>query len=297
MHFDLVDMKLFVHIAESNSLTLAAEQSYMSLPAASMRIKSVEQRLGTKLLYRHGRGITITPAGQAFFHYSLVTMQNIERLLGEMQDYANGVKGCVRIFADAGSIGFLPTALRTFLSTNPCLSIDLRERSSHDITHAVSDGSADMGIVAGNACTGDLQIVPFKQGRLVLATAAHHVLADRKTIGFNETLEFDYIGLLDESAIQASINHAAKEIHSALKVRIEVGNFESLCRMIEANVGIGILPRSVARRHEKNMALRIVDLQDDWAVWNLQICVRSMALLPSFARELIDVLVDNAATD
>jgi DNA-binding transcriptional LysR family regulator len=297
MHFDLVDMRLFVHIAESNSLTHGAQQSYMSLPAASMRIKNVEQKLGTKLLYRHSQGVTITPAGQAFLRYSLMTMQNIERLLDEMQDYANGVKGHLRIFANTNSIEFLPTVLSAFLTTHPDVSIDLKERLSRDIVHAVTEGSTDIGIVAGDVHTGDLQVLPYKRDRLVLVTAHQHNLAGRKTISFSDTLDFDYIGLLEGSAIHAFISQVARDVHKTLKVRIQVSNFEALCRMIEANIGIGIVPESVARRHEKKMNLRLIQLQDDWAVRNLQICIRSHALLPSFAKELIDLLVEDGTAN
>ena len=297
MHFDLVDMKLFVHVAESNSLTHGAEQSYMSLPAASMRIKNVEQKLGTKLLYRHSQGVTITPAGLAFLHYSLMTMESIERLMGEMQDYANGVKGLLRVFVDTNSIEFLPSVLSVFLATHPDVSIDLKERLGHDVVHAVCDGSTDVGIIAGDVPAEDLQVLPYRRDRLVLATAIHHALSAREAISFDDTLEYDYIGLVEGSAIQAFVSQAAKEIRRPLKIRIQVGNCEAMCRMIEANIGVGILPESVARRHEKNMSVRILALRDDWATRNLQICVRNIDLLPTFAKELIELLVADAAGD
>lgn len=294
MFFDLVDMRLFVNIAKTSSLTHGAQLSYMSLPAASTRIKNIEDRLSTKLLYRHSQGVTITPAGHAFLHHALLVMQHIENLMGEMHDYANGVKGHVRICANTNSIEFLPVALAAYLASHPHVSIDLRERLSRDVVQAVMEGSTDIGIVAGNVHTGTLQVLPYKRDRLVLTTAVNHPLAERGTIAFSESLECDYVGLLEGSAMHAYISQAAKEINMPLKVRIQVGNFEALCRMVEENVGVGILPESVARRHEKNMKIRIVELNDDWAVRNLKICVRDMQMLPSFARELVDLLVADA---
>lgn len=52
MHFDLVDLRLVVRVAESNSLTRGAEASFLSLPAASTRIKNLEESIGSKLLFR-----------------------------------------------------------------------------------------------------------------------------------------------------------------------------------------------------------------------------------------------------
>jgi DNA-binding transcriptional LysR family regulator len=90
---------------------------------------------------------------------------------------------------------------------------------------------------------------------------------------------------------------AAEELQRSLRVRIQVGNFEELCRMIEANVGIGILPESAARRHRSTMGFRIVQLKDAWATHNLQICVRRLRSLPTFARDLVGLLVADAASD
>ncbi len=63
-HFDFADLRLFICIAQENSLTRGAERVHMSLPAASTRIKNLEESLGTKLLYRASNGVTLTPPGQ-----------------------------------------------------------------------------------------------------------------------------------------------------------------------------------------------------------------------------------------
>jgi DNA-binding transcriptional LysR family regulator len=67
--------------------------------------------------------------------------------------------------------------------------------------------------------------------------------------------------------------------------------------MIEANVGIGVLPRSSAIRYVKTMNIRLVEIEDAWATRNLLICVRSLDLLPSFARELVDLLTQKCKSE
>ena len=64
MHFDLVDLRLMVRVAEANSLTRGAEAAHMSVPAASTRIKNIEESMGTKLLYRTSQGVTDTYFGR-----------------------------------------------------------------------------------------------------------------------------------------------------------------------------------------------------------------------------------------
>lgn len=293
-HFDLVDLRLFVNIAEMNSLTRGAERSHMSLPAASTRIKHLEDSLGTKLLYRASHGVTLTPPGQALLHHALQMQRQMEHLCADLQEYAQGIKGHIRIFANTTAISeFLPTVLSQFLASHRSVNVDLRERLSHDIVRAVSDGTADIGIVAGNVRTEGLEVLPYRKDHLILVCARGHALGERRSIAFADTLDLDYVGLPEASAIHAFLVEAADRVHKRLKLRIQVGNFEAMCRMIEANVGIGILPESSARRQAKTMDIHLVQLTDKWAVRDLKICVRSLDLLPSFARHLVRLIVAN----
>ena len=77
-------------------------------------------------------------------------------------------------------------------------------------------------------------------------------------------------------------------------LRIQVGNFETACRMIEAGVGVGILPSSASARHAQSLRIALVPLSDPWALRAQMICVRSLEALPGFARDLVDLLVQDA---
>ena len=291
-HFDLPDIKLFVNIEEANSLTRGAERSHMSLPAASIRIKNLEEGLGVKLLYRTSQGVTLTPPGQAFMHHARLVLQQLADLRGDLSEYVKGTRGHVRMFANTTAMAeFLPALLPQFLASHPDVNVDLKERLSHDIVRAVSEGKVDVGILAGNVRTDGLEILPFREDRLVLVVPPAHPLADRGRIDFNEALAHDFVGMVEASAIHAFLAQAAGDLNRPIKMRIQVGNFETACRMIEAGVGIGVVPHSAASRHAKTLNIRMVEIADEWAVRKLQVCVRSLQSLPAFARELVELLV------
>jgi DNA-binding transcriptional LysR family regulator len=295
MHFDLVDLRLMVRVAEANSLTRGAESSHISLPSASTRIKNLEESIGTKLLNRTSQGVTLTPPGQAFVHHARLVLGQIESLRGDMQEYAKGVKGHLRVFANTTALGeFLPPVLRAYLLSHPDVNIDLKERLSHDIVRAVTEGQIDIGIVAGHVRTENLEVLPYRQDRLALVVPVGHALAATESIDFEQSLDFDHIGLHESSAIHAFLRQVCDGLHRRLPLRIQVGNFEAACRMIEANVGVGILPESAARRHAQTMAIRIVALKDEWSLRALLICMRKLDALPGFARDLVDLLVADA---
>lgn len=294
-HFDFADLRLFIRIAEENSLTRGAERVHMSLPAASTRIKNLEESLGAKLLYRASNGVTLTPPGQVLLQHALDVQRQMEHLCSDLQEYAQGMKGHVRLFANTTAITeFLPGVLSRFLASHRNVNVDLRERLSPSIVRAVTDGAADIGIVAGNVRTEGLQVLPYREDRLILVCARGHALDQRHEVSFEETLDFDHVCLPEASAIHSFLMEAADRANRRLKLRIQVGNFEAMCRLVEANVGIGIVPESAARRHAQTSDIHLVQLTDKWALRDLKICVRSLDMLPNFARDLVALIVEDA---
>ncbi|MBB2917674.1 LysR family transcriptional regulator [Cupriavidus alkaliphilus] len=294
MRFDLVDLKLFTHIAEAQSLTGGAQRSHLSLAAASTRIKNLEEHVGVKLLSRSSQGVKVTGAGETLLAHARRVLRQLEQLSGDLQEYAAGVKGHVRVFANTTAMSeFLPAVLRSYLVSHPDVTIDMHERLSPDIVRAVQEGIVDIGIIAGNVRTDGLEVMPYRRDRLVLATALSHPLAERGRVDFIDTLDYDFIGLPEDSAIHNFLKRAAADLQRSLRWRVQVSNFETACRMIEANVGVGVLPETTARRHAKAMSLRIVQLDDEWAERQLQICVADLDALPLFARKLVDLLVED----
>ena len=292
LFFDFVDLRLFVNIAETSSLTRGAERSHTSVAAASTRVRNLENALGTKLLNRERQGVTLTPAGEAMLQHALVILQQAERLRGDLLEYAQGVKGSLRMFANTTAMTeFLPAALGTFLSVHPRVDIDLEERMSLDIVRAVSEGSADIGIVAGHVPTGTLELMPYQKDRLVLVTAFDHPLAVHERVSIEQALGHDFVSLHSGSAIYAFMMQIANDLGTRFPIRVQVSSFDALCRMVAAGAGVGILPASAARRLAQTTAIHVVELSDAWAERQMQICVQDMEALPGFARELVDFLV------
>ncbi|MHC8944965.1 DNA-binding transcriptional LysR family regulator [Advenella incenata] len=300
MHFDLTDMQLMVHISEVNSLTKGAERSHLSLPAASNRVKNLENNLGTALLYRNSQGVTLTPSGEAFVRHAHIVLRQLEHLRGDIREFAEGIKGKVRVYANTTAMNeFMPDILSRYLALHPDVSVELRERLSYRIVKLVSEGLADIGVVAGIdedqiASDDGVRFIPYRSDNLVLVTSQNHRLAAYDELAFAETLSYEFVGLSEWSAIHAFLKQAAETLGSPLRFRVEVGGFEAACRMIAANAGIGVIPETAAMRYVANMPLKIIHLSDSWALRRLYVCVRRLEDLPSFAQELVALMQADA---
>ena len=298
MHFDLNDLRLFVATAELGNLTRAAERQHLSLAAASARIKALETQCGLPLLSREARGVRLLPPGEAFLHHARLLLQQSDQLRAELLEYGGGLRGHLRVFANTTAVtDFLPELLPGFLTRHPHINVDLQEKPNALIPRGVRDGRADIGIVAGSVDTLGLESIHFSTDRLVLITSRRHRFARRRRIAFAETLDEDAIGMQQGSTLQAFLGQITERLGKRQKLRIQLGSFDAMCRMIGSGVGIGVVPESAARRNLESMQLALIELSDSWCVRERYLLVRDRAALPTYAQALVETLCDHYATD
>ena len=291
MQFDLTDLRLFVATAELGNLTRAAERQHLSLAAASARIKALETQAGLQLLTREARGVRLLPQGEAFLHHARLVLHQTDRLRDELLAYGGGLRGHLRVFANTTAVtDFLPELLPAFLAAHPRINVDLQEKPNAQIPRGVREGRADIGIVAGNVDTLGLEAIHFSTDRLVLVTSRQHRFARRKRIAFAETLEEDAVGMAQGSTLQAFLAQITEHLGRRQKLRIQLGSFDAMCRMIGSGVGIGVVPESAARRNQQAMRLALIELGDDWCVRERYLLVRDRASLPTYAKALVEAL-------
>jgi DNA-binding transcriptional LysR family regulator len=291
MRFDLTDLGLFRHVVEAGSITRGAERANLALAAASTRIRNMEDALGASLLVRGRHGVRPTQAGSTLLAHARTMLTQAEKLREDLGAYAGGLVGQVRVLSNTNALTeFLPETLSSFLAAHPNVSIDLEERLSDEIVGLIAEGVGDVGVVAGTVDVGRLTTYPFRTDRFVLVVARDHPLAHRPRIGFAEVLEHDFVGLDRASALQRFLADKAARAGQSLRLRVQLRSFDAVCRLVECNVGIGIVPETTARWATKTMAITVVPLADAWAVRDLTICVRSFGELPTHARQLVEHL-------
>jgi len=267
----------------------------LAVAAASTRIRNMELELGTALLNRDRQGVQPTPAGRTLLHHARLLLQQAERMRGELGEYADGLKGHIRLLSNTNALTeFLPEPLSNFLASHPHVNIDLEERLSDEIVAAVADGKADIGIVAGTEDVTGLEVFPFRVDRFVLVTSVNHKLAKSTSIAFTDVLDFDFVGLDRSSSLQRFLSEKADRIGRRLKLRVQLRSFDAVCRLVECDVGIGVVPETTAERNARTMNLHRIQLADEWALRNLTICVRKLADLPTYAQELVKHLTVKA---
>ena len=291
MRPDLASLALFIRIAETRSITKAANACHIALAAASRRVTQLEDQFGVQLLYRTAKGVELTPAGHAFLARARLMLQQVDEMRAEISDYSKGVKGMVRVQANASALAqYLPDDLATFAIAHPAIKVSLDEERSGAIVEAVHAGTTDIGIVMEGADAAGLQLLEYRTDTLVAVVPDAHPLRAKK-LAFAKLLDQDFVGLESTTVISQMMLGQASHAGKPLRLRVQVKSFDVVARLIQAGLGIGILPEGATHAFAGSMGLRTIALTDAWATRKMFVCVRQYAALPAAARQLADHLV------
>jgi DNA-binding transcriptional LysR family regulator len=291
MRFDLVDLRLFLHIADAHSITHGARRANLALASASERIRGMEKMLGVALLVRDRSGVSLSSAGQCLLEHARLIVQQVERMRGDLACYARGLSGTVSLLSNTAAMSeHLPRVLASFLADHPTLNVDVEERESTDIAEAIASGAADVGIASEAAVSEALQTIPFRNDQLVVVMPRGDALSRSRRVRLIDIVEREFVTLPRDSVLQRYLAGQAARLGVIMKVRARVHGFDAVCRMVETGVGIAIVPEASAKRSKRSMRIDAVRLQDPWANRRLAICVRNLHSLPVGARQLVEHL-------
>ncbi|MEY3637622.1 MAG: HTH-type transcriptional regulator GltC [Pseudomonadota bacterium] len=271
---DIDSLALFVKAAEMRNLTRAAEASHITVPAASRRLSLLEH-LKAQLFERHSRGLQLTPAGEHLLKHSREVIATVQHMRAEMTNYAMGRNSVLRVLGNTSAMAqFLPSDVASFQATHDSVRIMLEESWSDEVVRRVRTGEADLGVVVDGCDVQGLWVQPYRNDQLAAVLKADDVL-NAKKVEFSELLERDLIGLEAGSTLTRLLTEQAAQYMHPMALRVQVRSFEAVCRAVQAELGIGILPMAAARSFAPAMKLKVIPLADKWALRKMMICVRS----------------------
>ncbi|MER7011623.1 LysR family transcriptional regulator [Saccharopolyspora sp. NPDC000359] len=295
MRYDLTDLRLFHAIAEAQNLSGGAAAMYITASSASYRLKNLEHSMGVELFTRSPRGMRLTPAGEALLDHVREVLAGITRMQADIARFSAGLRGNIRMWANSSSLnGFILPSVSRFLLANPDINIDLEERPSGTIVAGVADRVIDVGVFAGSASAGaDTRIVRYAQEDLIIVTPLGHPLAQSDRVDFAAALDFDFVCMSRGSSNFHFLQETSRQAGAHLNVRVHGHDFAAVLRLVEAGVGIALVPRSVAEKELRDMRIAGLALPDPWARRELHLVTREAEPLPDYLQAFVTFLLDD----
>jgi len=296
MRFDLLTLNLVLAVAETCSITRAAQREHLALAAASKRLKDLEARLGVQLFDRRARGVEITEAGRAMVRHIRGLHASLHALESEVVEFSRGIKGHLRVVANAAAIAeALPGDLAAFGRSHPQIRISLEDLTSAEVQQAVAEGRADVGICAPPVADARLQAFAYRDGELAAVLPLAHPLAGSAApVAFAALLEGDLVGLPVGTSVHELMMAEAVRLGRTLGLRMQVRGFDAICQLVDAGMGAAVLPAAAARRYAQLFRLAVRPLADAWAHRTYQIVARDQPVQPATVQRFIDALTSPA---
>jgi DNA-binding transcriptional LysR family regulator len=273
--FDFISIKLAVICAQKGSLTAAARDCNLVLPAASRRIQDLEKTIGNALFHRHSRGLVPTETGRAFVKHGLELLQCLDELVQDIDGIKAGVARHVRLTSSTAAINqFLPSLLAEYAVRHPEIHVALDEQVSDLVVGSLREGRFDLGAYVEGPFDEDLDTRDFRKDVLVLILPQGHKLIGKAPIQFADTLDENWISLNAGAALLMRQQQTALEAGRPFKLRMQVRSFDAVAHMVASGLGIAVLPKAAALPIIKAMKLSWRPLSDDWAQRQLKIAMR-----------------------
>ncbi len=272
---DLDSLALFVRAAELRNLTRAAEASLITVPAASRRLALLEHQFKAQLFERHSRGLDLTPAGDRLLRLAREVMASVHHMRAEMGNYARGQQSVLRVHGNTSAMAqFLPGDVAGFQARHQDVRIVLAECWSDEASRRVKSGEAELGVVVEGCDVQGLFSRPYRNDHLAAVMRNDEPLGG-DAIAFADLLDRDLVGLEGSSTLTRLLTAQASTQVRAMALRVQVRSFEAVCRAVEAQLGIGILPQAAARSFAGAMQLKVLPLSDPWAHRRMHLVTRS----------------------
>lgn len=248
MAITLHQMQAFTEVARHGSFTRAAGALHLTQSATSSLIKDLEQKLGLQLLDRTTRRVVLTRAGEEFRLRAERILADVNNAVADAKDLLDKRRGQVSIAASPlASATFLPGAIAAFARVHPYVNIVLHDTLTDGIVEQVRNGTAELGIGTFVESVSEVGLVTLFEDRLGVVLAAASPLAKKRNISWHDIATEARISLTPSSAFRPLVDNVFASLGLPLaRPRFEVGYMGTAVALVEAGLGISVLPERAA---------------------------------------------------
>ena len=290
MNINLRQLQAFVSVYRHGSLTRAAEQMFITQPAASVMIRQLEASIGVRLFDRTTRSLRPTVAA----HESIGRAERILREIGELErgfdDVARRRRGRLEVGATpAVASSLVPAALVEFRKRYPGVDVTLHDLAPENLSGSVADETVELSIGTPRGPSADVELAPLINDRMCVICTRDSPLARRRQIAWNEITAHPTVTVRKGSGIRAIIDDTMARLGLPFEPAFEVSYLATALSLTQHGLGISVLP-SYLTRYFHSGRLAAIRLVDPVVSRNLSVITRKGASLSPAAESFIEIL-------
>lgn len=292
---ELSELKAFISVAEVGSFSRAAEQLYLTQPAVSKRVASLEHKTGTRLFDRIGRRITLTEAGRQLLpraRHILLEMADLQRSISNLSGEVSGTL----TMGTSHHIGLrrLPPVLKRFSQQYPQVTLDIHFMDSESACAAIEHGELELAIVTLPPEPSDrLELCEVWLDRLHFVVATDHPLALESDLGLKDLAQYPAVLAAKGTYTREIMEKAMRPLNLHLQVGMATNYLETLKMMVTIGLGWSLLPESMTTEGD----LKRLEIKEIELTRSLGIVQHHGRTLSNAARVMRDVCLRHSDTE
>ncbi len=244
---DFRQLETFVEVAKLKSFSKAAERLFITQPTVTNHIQNLEKELGTLLINRFGKKITLTDAGNLLYKYAINILNSCEMAKFDLASYQGKIQGHLHIYSSSVPRKYLlPTIIKNFLTTYPDVSFTVGDKDSKKVVKGILDGETDFGILGARFSSSNLKYIDLMEDKLVLITPNSPKFPDDnfsfidKDVLFKEKIIFREEGSGTRALVE-NVFEKNKFPINKLNIAAYVEDTEAIKELVSLGIGISFL--------------------------------------------------------
>jgi len=251
MKYSLRQLQIFLSIARYENISKAAEQLHMSQSAASSALQTLEQAFNLSLFNRNGKKLELNEVGKTLRNKAQMLIAQAEEFEQALQGHSD--IGHLKVSASFTIGNHLAVSyLAGYLARHPEAQVDINVANSSDVAAQVANYEVDIGMIEGEIQHKDLELIPWREDRLVVFCSPSHPLAKKQRLTDADIVAARWILREPESGARHTFNNALTGLMPKLNIYLQFKHNEAIKKAVEAGLGIGCLSEIVLQNNFKS---------------------------------------------
>lgn len=262
INFDLQQLQAFVAVADKGSFRAAAEHIHLSAPALGRRVEKLEDLLGARLFTRSTREVRLTRVGEAFLERARAALDDLESAVLGIHEISARHAGRVTVACvPTAAVTFMPGAIQSFCRTMPHIRVRVIDDGMNEVAAAVVSGEADFAFGFAGVPDDELEFEPLWRDPYRLAVRRDSPLARKRGVKFAEIIGQPWVSVARTSRNRQLLDEYFSITGRSPHAWLEVSHVATLLAMVEAGLGIGIVPAlAVPKGHRTITTVELADV-------------------------------------
>ncbi len=290
------NFKIFADLVETKSFSKAAKLNGITQSAVSQQARAMERNFKTLMIDRSQKQFNLTREGQRIYEAAKEILHVYEKLESELQEMKKVISGTIRI-STIYSIGLheLPPYVKRFLQAFPSVNVRIEYRRSNLVYEDILHNAVDFGLVAFPQKQRQIEMLPFRNDRLVLITHPNHPLAKGTEVDLKTLSGHKFIGFDPDIPTRKAVDSIFRDNKLEITPVMEFDNIETVKRAVEIDHGIAIVPQATVQQELRQGTLAIIPFKGKEFTRPLAILHRKGRVLTPAMKKFVEMLATEGA--